>query len=130
MKPQELVADLSALGPGQSSRETLLYTRLLLCYLADHVHHAELENGLKLRDATDFVLWLREVAAAVKAPVITETMCSADIGKRPLVSFRVPQPRWEDACPRCGHVHQGDAECGEQIGGGRICRCEFDAVPA
>jgi hypothetical protein len=132
MKPQELVADLHALGPGQSSRETLLYTRLLLRYLADHVHRAELQNGMQLRDATDFVAWLREVAdeAASAAPAITETMCSADIGKRSLVSFRAPQPRWEDSCPRCGHVHQGDAECGEPIGGGRICRCEFEAVPA
>ena len=120
MKPQELVADLGALGPGQSSRETLLYTRLLLCYLADHVHHAELANGLSLHDATDFVTWLREIAeAAAKVPML---MCTA--------GHVFPQPRWEDSCPRCGHVHQGDADCGEPIGGGRICRCEFVAVPA
>ena len=48
----------------------------------------------------------------------------------PMVTVRAPQARWEDTCPRCGHVHQADAECGEALGGGRICRCEFEGVPA
>jgi hypothetical protein len=33
-------------------------------------------------------------------------------------------------CPRCGHIHQGERECGEDMGGGRICRCEMECVPA
>jgi len=32
-------------------------------------------------------------------------------------------------CPDCGHVHHGDDECGEELGGGRVCRCER-RVPA
>jgi hypothetical protein len=32
-------------------------------------------------------------------------------------------------CPRCGHIHEGASECGEDMGGGRICRCEL-SVPA
>lgn len=32
-------------------------------------------------------------------------------------------------CPRCGHVHQGAVACGEDLGDGRICRCELP-VPA
>lgn len=52
----------------------------------------------------------------------------------PAASFRAPRrgelrSRYEEMCPRCGHVHQGDRECGEDIGGGRRCRCEME-VPA
>jgi hypothetical protein len=28
-------------------------------------------------------------------------------------------------CPRCGHVHQGSEECGEDLGGAGKCRCEY-----
>jgi hypothetical protein len=123
MKSSELLADLSALAPGQNSPETLLYNRLLLRYLADHVYEAELASGQKLRDASDFNAWLRELAD-LAAPIPESTKVSW-MRRAP-----APQSRWEDTCPRCGHVHQGDAECGEQLGGGRICRCEFEAVPA
>lgn len=33
-------------------------------------------------------------------------------------------PRWDEFCPDCGHLHCDDAECGFPIGGGRKCLCE------
>lgn len=35
----------------------------------------------------------------------------------------------EDYCCRCGHVHQGVGECGENMGGGGFCRCQMEGVP-
>jgi hypothetical protein len=55
----------------------------------------------------------------------TEVQPEKDFGTRPAVTHRAI----DRTCPRCGHLHQGEKECGEQIGGGRICRCELD-VPA
>jgi hypothetical protein len=31
----------------------------------------------------------------------------------------------DKTCPRCGHVHEGDSECGQFMGGGGYCRCEL-----
>jgi hypothetical protein len=31
-------------------------------------------------------------------------------------------------CPRCGHVHQGEKECGEEMGANRFCRCELEVA--
>jgi hypothetical protein len=59
MKPQELIADLP-LGPGDT-RANLLYARLLLAYLGDHIYTAELANGTPVRDATDFSKLCREL---------------------------------------------------------------------
>lgn len=42
---------------------------------------------------------------------------------------KVTQREIDRTCPRCGHIHQGEKECGEPMGGERICRCELD-VPA
>jgi hypothetical protein len=34
-------------------------------------------------------------------------------------------------CPRCGHLHEGAAECEVSLGGGgRICRCPNSELPA
>jgi hypothetical protein len=30
-----------------------------------------------------------------------------------------------ETCPRCGHVHKEPSECGEDMGGGRVCLCEY-----
>ena len=129
MKAQEIIADLSDLGPGQDAPGVLLYTRLLLHYLADHVSHARLADGQRLNDSTDFVAWLRELAEAARIPVNTKVLEMAGTGTRPLVRRApAPQPRW-DECPDCGHVHLDDSECGFAIGGGRVCRC-VRKVPA
>lgn len=56
MTTHDLLSDFDC-GPGDT-RQGLLYARLLLRYLADHVYVAE----PKLQDATDFKRWLRELA--------------------------------------------------------------------
>jgi hypothetical protein len=56
----DCIADLP-LPPGDG-RQSLLYARLLLCYLADHVYSAEPQ----LRDATDFRNWLRDLSDEVR----------------------------------------------------------------
>lgn len=76
-------------------------------FVADHLPSARLANGARLCDAIDFAAWLHELANVADAPAL----------------------RGHDACPDCGHSHQDDAECGEPLGGGRICRCERK-VPA
>lgn len=133
MTPHELISDLRALGPGQDTPAAQLYTRLLLRYLADHLYDAELTTGMKLRDLSDVIAFLRETADAARIPQSTKVLCAGERGTRPAVTEKrppAPQPRWDATCPLCGHIHGGDAECGMPIGGGRVCRCEFDGVPA
>jgi hypothetical protein len=84
-------------------------------YLAEQVYDAHLDDGQRLLDATDFKAWLRELAEA------------STVHGQPFAGFH--RGSLHDTCPRCGHIHQGDAECGEDLGGGRICRCELP-VPA
>ena len=131
MKPRDLLADFDC-GPGDTYQE-LLYARLLLSYLADHVYGAELQNGLPVRDATDFSHWLTELAEAArelaKIPGNTKVHSAQDSGTRPKVTYRAPQPQPRystDFCPSCGHVHIDDNECGFPSGpGGRVpCQCE------
>jgi hypothetical protein len=75
--------------------------------------------------------WVLNEAEVLKVETVsTQTMCSADIGKvSPIRIERRDRRPLDETCPRCGHIHQGDSECGEQMGGGRICRCEL-SVPA
>lgn len=135
MKPHELLSDFDC-GPGDTYQE-LLYARLLLSYLADHVYTSSLENGLPVRDATDFSHWLTELAEAArelaKIPGNTKVHSVQDSGTRPKVTCRTPQPQpryqSDPTCPRCGHVHEGAGECGVSMGKDRICRCEME-VPA
>jgi hypothetical protein len=102
---------------------------LVFAYLAEHSYEARLQDGKQLRDATDFRCWLRELSEAAK---VAEGRGSTEVanqpGRRPcrkvLGTFVLADP-----CPRCGHVHEGAAECGFEIGGGRICRCDVE-VPA
>ena len=90
----------------------------LFHFLAYHIHEARLANGNRVLDASDFKEWLHSVG-----DIFAETS-----GIR-FPSSSVRNRVLEDTCPRCGHIHQGVIECGEQIGGGRVCRCEL-AVPA
>ena len=120
MTPRELLSDLP-LGPGDQ-RANLLYARLLLIYLADHVYD--------LRDASDFRVWLLDLAAELRQgmgtgqfPSSTEVQPPTEIRPRSKV---MPQSRWDDVCPRCGHVHEGSGECGVRMGKDIICRCELE----
>ncbi len=75
-------------------------------YLAAHAHEARLANGCRLLDQTDFTAWLLELSEAAKPQALDKT------------------------CPRCGHVHEGDRECGVFISESTgYCRCELE-VPA
>jgi hypothetical protein len=135
MNHRDLISDFPD-GPGDT-RANLLYARLLLSYLADHVYHANLLSGTPVHDVTDFHLWLRELAEEARklAQIPESTKVSAAAGNGTCrtvtrTSSVNPQPRWAaDFCPDCGHVHIDDAECGFPQGGGRVCRCERK-VPA
>ena len=49
-----------------------------------------------------------------------------------LIAIRGRYPDYEapahDHCPRCGHIHEGVRECGADMGGGGICRCEMEVA--
>ena len=116
----ELIADL--LAADRASMTELLFGRLLLRSLADHAHDLQLSNGSYLSDVTSFRDGLRESAEALRIkpqPVST-------FGNHKLrASGRVI----DSTCPRCGHIHQGEQECGTQMGRDRLCRCDLE-VPA
>jgi len=133
MKPRELLSDFD-FGPGDVRAE-LLYVRMLLSYLADHVYAAELSAGGQLHDAMDFTAWLRELSDEARklAETAARTKVSwmKDSGTRPKVTCRTsipaPQPRYSsEFCPDCGHIHADPSECGFPTGsGGKVpCRCE------
>lgn len=93
-----------------------VFAQQLVLLLARNIHDATLKSGKPLTDRIDFEMFLSEVADAAA----------------PHVPHVPPQARWsrreeatDQTCPRCGHIHQGSAECGIDIGGGRICRCEL-----
>lgn len=81
-------------------------------HLAEHITEARLSTGLRLIDLTDVRAYFYELASA------------ADFFDSP--QGRAMRHSVDSTCPRCGHVHQGSAECGQEIGGGRICRCELE----
>lgn len=110
MNAKQVISQLRARPHAQLPNLTVV----LRC-LAHSVYDARLEDGQRLLDATDFKAWLIELAEA------------STVHGQP---FEHPHSsRLENTCPRCGHIHQGEAECGEDLGGGRICRCELP-VPA
>ena len=128
MTAKEVITNLRALGT--------LDGHVIFNYLAEHLYEARLTNGVKVRDGYDFKVWLRELAEEAKIPRpphfprSTEVLAVTGNGTGTKVLPPAPQRRYEDAtCPRCGHVHEGDGECGVFIGGGRYCRCELE-VPA
>lgn len=91
--------------------------------LADTVSEARLADGQRLCDATDFAAWLRELAEETRVQRLPASDSPGN-GTCPKV-MRESHRSIHDTCPRCGHIHQGDAECGEDLGGGRVCRCQL-----
>jgi hypothetical protein len=90
----------------------------LFLLLADSVYVARLSDGRQVRDAIDFREWLLELAAASK----TEGQLLGD-QNLPRHNFT-----FHNHCPRCGHVHLGENECGEWMGVERVCRCVWKAA--
>lgn len=127
MTPRELLCDLP-LGPGDT-RHALLHARLLVSYLADHVYTAELKEGGRLRDSTDFTAWLRELANEARILLqngsgSTEVSLRQELSASPRAAAPSSQSRWRDgACPDCYHEHEGAEECGYYLGEGKFCKC-------
>lgn len=122
MRAKELITNYQRMG----SQDLCV----LLHYLADAACDAQLQTGHTLCDLGDFIAWLRELGDAsrvIDARILPSTKVagSANPGTRPKVTLRQEQSRWNDTCPRCGHIHQNESECREQLGGGRICRCDL-----
>lgn len=105
MTAKELVANLRAAGEIDPAECFL--------YMAAHAHELRLEHGQRLLDQIDFTAWLIEVSRA---------LASRD-------QILVSRTENDRTCPRCGHIHEGERECGSEIGGGRRCRCEMESVP-
>jgi hypothetical protein len=95
----------------------------IFLYLAEHSYEARLKDGKQIRDATDFRYFLRELS---EAAIVAMGRDCADVVNR---AERRPVRRLvESTCFRCGHVHQGSAECGQEMGQGRICRWEVEVT--
>lgn len=110
MKPSATLSRLRSLGHGQDSRETMLYTRLLLRFMADEAHEAQLEDGKYLGDVVDFRAWLVQCADEAAKPAAALT-----IGVTPAARI---------CAFGCGHTHDIGKECGADLGGGRRCLCD------
>lgn len=118
MTPSELV---SHLAPYDRARLALIFE-----YLGVKTYALTLENGKPLSDVIDFSVFCQELSTALKSPRLGEPAnAPIEIRTRPRTMSRSVH----DTCPRCGHVHEGDRECGVEIGRGQLCRCEME-VPA
>jgi hypothetical protein len=98
MKPDELIANLRVFCPQNLT--------VIFQYLADRLYQAQLPNGTMLRDVSDVRDWLEHLSTVARAPLVKALQ--------------------QNVCPRCGHIHNNEKECGEKIGGGRVCRCEME----
>lgn len=121
MTAHELIAQLASVDLDRQST--------IFAYLADHFLESRLMDGSRLLDQSDMMQWLRELSHAARMAHVSQgkpPSCVRD--RRVLLQTAAQTPRrpYDESCPRCGHVHQGISECGEQLGGGRICRCEME----
>ena len=105
MTSREWLADILSQGP--RSDLLPLELRMMFRQLHDNLPLLKLRNGSNLRDVSDMMELCREMIDLLTPP----KMRSVD-----------------RSCPDCGHVHTEEAECGEKIGGGRVCRCERKVV--
>ena len=71
--------------------------------------------GFEIIDRVARALTSADYGEETRADVVNITRQSAGSRQRSI----------GDTCPRCGHIHHEDSECGEPLGGSRICRCEF-----
>ncbi|HZC23339.1 MAG TPA: hypothetical protein VE866_08370 [Candidatus Binatia bacterium] len=104
MNPTDLVADFPS--PPGAEREALLYARLLLRYLADHVYTAQLSSGARVIGVTDFKRWLDELTAETRALLQKSALDARD-----------------RKCPICDHIHLSKDECGHYLSELKFCKC-------
>jgi hypothetical protein len=105
LNAKDLVSTLRSKGPQDLN--------VIFQFLADNLYHLNLRTRLKvftLGDVKGFLEECADEASPSRFPDSTKGSISAD------------------ACPRCGHVHEGVIECGFEYSPGRICRCELDAT--
>lgn len=107
MTPTELVDRLKACGPQE--------LHIVFCYLADRAYEAELADGSKLRDASDFKQWLQELCAASRP--VAEFSGNTEGQAEPVFRTRPEVTRHgAEFCLKCGHVHEGDSSCDVYMG--------------
>lgn len=127
MNVPELVSDLP-LGPGEV-RSNLLFARLLMHYLGDHLRDVTLADGRYLCSVGDFVALCQEVVEEIRkighSPESTEVSLRLECGTGTKVTSPAPQRRYSRSftCPDCDHEHEGREECGKYLGEGKFCHC-------
>jgi hypothetical protein len=127
MNARELVSELLLIGPQDKNVE--------YAYIANRMFGLRLNSGGPLHDLMDFKLFLHELSEAwrfAEFPEGTRFPESPKLQVLPELSPRATAARMPrhyetiDVCIRCGHVHEGAAQCGVSIGEGRFCRCELE----
>ena len=112
-----MIDDLSIWNAADLARQLRRYglvkddSREILLYIAANYSKCRLRDGQRLNDATDVSTFLVELASELKPKPCEVIKLRSQLDK---------------TCPRCGHQHEGDRECGSEIGGGRLCRCEME----
>ena len=127
IRSAELAQKIGLRGDGRS--------RILLLVLAQCIYDARLENNMRVLDASDMKEWLLELAAWCLCPALPSNALpamAAPENAAPENSGIAGQiftfPLLHATCPGCGHLHEGDGECGSYIGSGKFCRCEKEVV--
>lgn len=129
MKPSDY-AQLVPLG-SDAPKNVRTFIAIAFRYAADNFYSMTMENGRRPLDQIDFPTFLGQCAEAFSLAESHVSISAESGAPRKLRSDGSTNSRFDkaDFCPRCGHVHQG-RECGEEMGGGRVCRCELEGVPA
>ena len=142
MTPSDMIRQLRQMGPQDAAK--------IFRYLGEHVYDIQLSDGAYLRkgDPTDLVVFFFELAAAAQTQRLlssenqdTKVQLAAESGRRPLVTntglrasrfnrptleMRLEQQRQELICHSCSHVHEGQNECGVDMGGAGKCGCRME----
>jgi hypothetical protein len=125
MNASELLSNFRALGPQPLN--------VVLQYLADHFHEFRTRTGHKLFTGEDTQMFLEESAdvATKVCPLdeLVEVSQRLELQATPKALPPAPQPRYDSTCPRCGHKHTGDGECGMFMGmSAGYCKCDVEVV--
>ena len=118
MTTVELIADYLHLGPQDLN--------VLLQFIADHLYELRLSNGAYLYDGTDFKQAFVEMAEELRKA--NRTKVPWMVNQRPCPKVTNTHRSWSDTCPRCGHIHEGEMECGASMGKDRLCRCDLEVA--
>ena len=116
MTPSQMIELMRCIGRS----DALINFRLL----ADNVPGARLKDGRRLANILDFSAWLRELGEeAARTEVSLSAERSTGLKVTPRLELRLEQ---EPVCHGCGHVHEGEYECGKDMGGAGKCGCRME----